>query len=94
VSRHAKLLLVLLDGASDQTIRFDGLCALLTRLGFTERRGGGSHRIFSHGRIPEILNLQRRTDRTAKPYQVRQIRAIILRYNLAVRADFEAADER
>jgi predicted RNase H-like HicB family nuclease len=39
--------------------------------------------------ITEILNLQPRADRTAKPYQVRQVRDIILRYRLDERCDRE-----
>ena len=94
MSRHAKMLSTVLSGASDQTVRFDDLCALLARLGFAERRSSGSHRIFFHRATPEILNLQPRSDGTAKPYQVRQVRGLILRYHLALAPTPEASDER
>jgi predicted RNA binding protein YcfA (HicA-like mRNA interferase family) len=77
---------------ADQAIRFDELCTLLGRLGFTERRHGGSHRIFSRSGVAEILNLQPRPDGTAKPYQVRQVRAIILKYGLAADAEGDTDD--
>ena len=83
MSRFAKALQRLLSGTADQTIRFDELCALLTRLGFVERQRGGSHRIFSRDGVAEILNLQPRPDGTAKPYQLRQVREVILKYRLA-----------
>ena len=93
MSQHAKRLAALLDGESDHRIRFVDLCAILVRLGFAERNSGGSHRIFFRRGIPEIINLQPRADGTAKPYQARQVRAIIFRYHLADRADSEASDE-
>jgi hypothetical protein len=94
MSRHAKQLASLLSGASDQTIRFDSLCALLRCLGFMHRQSSGSHRIFYRAGIAEILNIQPRRDGTAKPYQVKQIREIILRYTLTIPADPEANDGR
>src|SRR5215217_6590821 len=99
MTRHAKLLRRLLSGASDQTIRFEELCALLERLGFGVRRRGGSHRVFFREGVAEILNLQPRPDGTAKPYQVRQVREVVVRHGLAAGAEFggetsEGADER
>ncbi len=82
MSRYAEALERLLSGTADQTIRFEELCGLLSRLGFVERQRG-SHRIFSRDAGLEILNLQPRSDGTAKPYQVRQVRAVVLRYRLA-----------
>lgn len=83
MSRHGKLLWRILNGGSDQTIRFKELSGLLIRLGFEVRVRGGHH-IFTHPRVAEILNLQPRTDGGAKPYQVRQVRDIILRYTPSV----------
>jgi predicted RNA binding protein YcfA (HicA-like mRNA interferase family) len=53
----------------------------LTALGFVERVRG-SHHIFTKAEVLEILNLQPR-DSLAKPYQVKQVRAAIVRYKLA-----------
>jgi hypothetical protein len=41
----------------------------------------GSHHIFSHPDIEEVLNLQPRGS-LAKPYQVKQVRKVIIRYKL------------
>jgi hypothetical protein len=78
---HRRLLLQVLHGASDANIRFNELCLLLTDLGFQERIRG-SHHIFTREGIEEILNLQPRSS-MAKPYQVRQVRNLIVRYKLA-----------
>jgi hypothetical protein len=92
-SRHRKILSRLLAGESSQTIRFDELCALPRWLGFVDRRRGGSHRIFFRAGVPEILNLQTRNDGTCKPYQVRQVRDVILKPGLFISIDSEATDE-
>ncbi len=75
-----KLLEEVLRGTSDANIRFTGLCQLLRSLGFRERIRGGHH-IFVRDGVEEILNVQPNGPK-AKPYQVRQVRAVILRYKL------------
>ncbi len=81
MSQTDKLLLRILRGTADADIPFDGLCRLLTRLGF-ESRVRGSHHIFYRTGVEEILNLQPRGAK-AKPYQVKQVRHVILKYKLA-----------
>ncbi len=81
MSKHAKLLEKILSGTADANIPFDALCHLLQRLAF-QRRVRGSHHIFFGDGIEEILNLQPRGT-NAKPYQVKQVRQIILKYKLA-----------
>jgi predicted RNA binding protein YcfA (HicA-like mRNA interferase family) len=80
VSRQDKLLVKILLGTSDANIAFEPLCQLLVNLGF-EKRIQGSHHIFSKEGIEDILNLQPKQGK-AKPYQVKQVRNIILRYQL------------
>ena len=83
MSRQERLLARILSGASDSNIGFTDLCGLLEALGF-ERRIRGSHHIFSKDGVVEILNLQPKgTD--AKPYQVKQVRSVIVRYKLVQR---------
>lgn len=53
---------------------------MLVRLGF-ERRTRGSHNVFRRAGVAEKPNLQR-SGSNAKPYQVRQVRDIILKYKL------------
>jgi len=42
---------------------------------------GGSHHIFVHGELSELLNLQN-VGGEAKPYQIRQFLRLVERYNL------------
>jgi hypothetical protein len=78
------LLARVLSGSSDASIRFNDLRALLLRSGFDERTRG-SHHIFTQSGVDEILNLQPRGS-MAKPYQVRQVRGVLVRYKLAEEA--------
>ncbi len=78
--KYEKLLLQILRGVSDANIRFEDLRALLFRLGFEERIKS-SHHIFRKAGIDERINLQREGSK-AKVYQVRQVRALILKYKL------------
>jgi hypothetical protein len=57
------------------------LCGLLERLGFSLRIRGDHHIFFREG-IEEILNLQPKGNQ-AKPYQVKQVRNLIIKYGLA-----------
>ncbi len=75
-----KILADILRGVSDRNIRFDDLCWILKKFGFIERIKG-SHHIFVRDRVEEIINLQPK-ENFAKPYQVKQVRNIILRYKL------------
>jgi len=74
-----------LAATSDAKIGFDALCSLMTTLGF-EMRVRGSHRIFTKDGVEEILNLPPR-GASAKPYQVKQVRQVIVRYGFAGEAD-------
>ena len=76
-----KTLEAVLRGTSDANIGFRDLCGLLKGLGFGERIRG-SHHIFTRQDIEEILNLQPKQGK-AKPYQVKQVRNLIVKYRLA-----------
>ena len=76
-----KTLEKVLLGNSDSNIRFQDLRGLLISLGFSERIKG-SHHIFAKSGVQEILNIQP-LNTSAKPYQVKQVRNLILRYRLA-----------
>lgn len=75
------VLIRVLRGSSDSGIRFGDLRALLLKLGFAERIKG-SHHIFTHEGVAEILNLQAKKS-MAKPYQVKQVRKVLVQYKLA-----------
>lgn len=83
--KHEKLLIQILKGTSDANIPFDGLRGLLKHLGFEERIKG-SHHIFTKDYIEEILNLQPKGSKS-KPYQVKQVRNVILKYKLGEKGD-------
>jgi len=72
-------------GLSDRNIRFSDLRGLLLRLGFSVRTRG-IHHIFVRDGVAEILNLQPQVA-LAKPFQVKQVRRVILQYRLAVEGD-------
>jgi hypothetical protein len=76
-----KILEKILRGSSDTNIPFEALCGVLRELDFDERVRG-SHHIFSRDGVAEILNLQPKAAK-AKPYQVQQVRKVILKYRLA-----------
>lgn len=80
-----KLLSRVLHGTSDANIHFDELCRLLRRLGF-EERSRGSHHVFRKQGVQELINVQRDGNK-AKAYQVRQVRAVILKYRLGGETD-------
>ena len=81
VGRHEKILQQVLSRASDANVRFDDLRGLLLALGFTERMRG-SHHMFGMSGVEEKINLQSGGAK-AKPYQVKQVRSIILNYELS-----------
>ena len=76
-----------LSGTADANIRFQDLVQLLERLGFAVRVKG-DHHIFTRDSIEEILNLQPRGS-MAKPDQVKQVRQLIVRYQLEEDDDAE-----
>jgi hypothetical protein len=78
-----KLYEYILMRRSDVNVPFDDLCGLLKQLGFDERIKGGHH-IFTMDGVEEILNLQPR-DGKAKPYQVKQVRDAILKYQIRIK---------
>jgi hypothetical protein len=53
--------------------------------GFELRRVKGSHHIFVHPVVPELLNLQS-VGGEAKPYQIRQFLRLVERYSLTMEA--------
>ncbi len=80
MGQQKKTLDQILRGGSDQNVAFNDLLNLLKSLGF-EQRIKGSHYVFSKQGVVEIINIQS-SDNKAKSYQVKQIRAIILKYRL------------
>ena len=80
MGKYDKFRQKLLSGASDADIDFSELCQLLKRLGFDERVRG-DHHIFTKSGVAEIINLQPKRNK-AKAYQVKQVRDLMLKYQL------------
>ncbi len=74
-----KLLRRILSGAKN--IRFDDMVDLVEAFGFRLSRISGSHHIFVHPDIPELVNLQS-VKNQAKPYQIKQFLRLVERYDL------------
>jgi hypothetical protein len=81
VAGYDELLSRILLGTSDANIPFSKLRNLLRRLGFSERIRG-DHHIFTKNGVEEIINLQPQGNK-AKPYQVKQVRNVIVKYHLS-----------
>lgn len=80
MSQYEKLLLSILSGTRDKGLLFSDLQAILERLGF-QCRIRGDHFIYTRDDVEEIINIQPAGSK-AKPYQVKQVRNIILKYQL------------
>lgn len=80
MSQYEKLLFSILSGTRDKNLLFSDLQTVLDRLGF-QCRIKGDHFIYTRDGVEEIINLQPAGNR-AKPYQVKQVRNIILKYQL------------
>jgi predicted RNA binding protein YcfA (HicA-like mRNA interferase family) len=81
VANPRRALAAVLSGSGN--INFRDLETLLVRLGFRLVRVSGSHHIYVHQRATRPLNLQP-MGKEAKPYQVRQLRAIIEEFQLGL----------
>lgn len=57
------------------------MASLVEAFGFRLSRARGSHHIFVHPDVRELVNLQE-VKGEAKPYQVRQFLKLVERYNL------------
>ena len=64
-----------------KNIAFGDIISVVEGFGFRLDRVSGSHHIFIHEAIPELVNLQE-VRGEAKPYQIRQFMRLIERYNL------------
>lgn len=68
-----------------QNVRFGDFVRLLDALGFEHRRTRGSHRVYVHPEVGEILVVQPTSGGGAKPYQIRQLLRAVEQYALRVK---------
>ena len=80
---NRRKLLARLAGGAVQNVAFGDLVSLVEGFGFQLARVSGSHHIFTHPAISELVNLQN-VGGQAKPYQIRQFLRLIERYNMAL----------
>ncbi len=80
MSKVDKILFKIINGLSDKNIEFNEFVNLLLKLGF-ELRIKGIHHIFTKEEIDEIINVQSKNGK-AKPYQVKQVRELVIKYKL------------
>jgi len=74
-----KLLERILAGSLD--VRFREFCQLMEAFGFRLSRISGSHHIYTHSALPELVNVPDVRGK-AKPYQIRQFLKLVEEYNL------------
>lgn len=67
--------------ASQKNVQFSDMEALVEAFGFRLSRVKGSHHIYVHPTIQELVNLQEQNGK-AKPYQIRQFLDLVEEYNL------------
>ena len=81
MTKKQKLLQKALSGSKN--IRFSEMITLVEAFGFRLSRVKGSHHIFAHPRVRELINLQNVRGK-AKPYQILQFLRLMERYNLTM----------
>jgi predicted RNA binding protein YcfA (HicA-like mRNA interferase family) len=67
-------------------MRFKDMIVLVEAFGFRLSRVSGSHHIFVHPQIQQLVNLQD-VKGQAKPYQIRQFLRLVERYDLELGDD-------
>ena len=80
MGRRRRLYDRIVAGQSDANIPFEQTVNMLKSLGF-DQRISGSHHIFTKEEIEEAINLQN-VGGECKPYQVKQMRTVLRKYNL------------
>ena len=78
---NRRRLLQRLSQGAVHNVAFADLVKLVEGFGFRLTRVSGSHHIFMHPDIPQLINLQE-VRGEGKPYQIRQLLRLIERYNL------------
>lgn len=78
---NRKKLLKRLASGSLHNVSFGDLTKLVEGFGFRLSRVSGSHHIFVHPELAELVNLQE-VEGEAKPYQIKQFLRLVERYNL------------
>ncbi|MCL2050681.1 MAG: type II toxin-antitoxin system HicA family toxin [Lachnospiraceae bacterium] len=78
---NEKIYNAVISGKSDNNIKYRDFQNLIESLGFEFKRQKGSHATYKNYSINERMNIQAEGNK-AKSYQVKQLREIILEYDL------------
>lgn len=76
-----KKLLLRLSSGNVKNVRFRDFQKLLEEIGFILVRTSGSHHIYAHPDVLELVNIQN-VSGDAKPYQIRQVLYLVEKYGL------------
>jgi predicted RNA binding protein YcfA (HicA-like mRNA interferase family) len=72
--------------SNPKNIKFKDIETLIFAFGFQLSRINGSHHIYHHPDIPDLINLQNKKGEVT-PYQVKQVIALIRQYHLTLEED-------
>lgn len=81
---NLRRLLAKLAAGHLHNVAFRDAAAIVTAFGFVLSRTEGSHHIYTHPDIDELVNLQD-VRGEAKPYQLRQFLRLVERYDLRLK---------
>ena len=84
MAKLKKILKKILDGSKN--ISFNDFVSLVEGFGFRLSRTSGSHHIFMHKSVKELVNLQN-VKGQVKPYQIRQFMDLVERHSLDLEED-------
>ena len=84
MGKKQKLLKRLLAGSKN--VAFADVVSCIEAFGYRLDRINGSHHIFVHDKVPEVLNLQNVKGK-AKPYQIKQFLQVIEAHDLRLEED-------
>jgi predicted RNA binding protein YcfA (HicA-like mRNA interferase family) len=87
--KKRKLLARIISGSKN--IRFAEFTALFEAFGFILKRISGSHHIYKHPDVPDLLSVQPDSKDQAKPYQIKQFLKLVEEYSLSL-DDAESGD--
>lgn len=74
---------------SQHNVRFQDFCMLLVYFGFRLVRTRGSHHLYQHRELEEVMNVQPMKDNQAKAYQVRQFLKLVETHHLSLTPETE-----
>lgn len=68
--------------STQKNVRFGDFCTLMEYFGFKLVRTRGSHHLYQHPTLQEVMNVQPNKENQAKAYQVRQFLKLVESYDL------------